>query len=143
MKAQYWAAVAVCMLTIFLSSPINAQGGANLTPPDLTKLSLPDLPKPPVPTDENGNPIQPHEATAEELEAARLAAGTAQKEFENKRLEEEKRVADEIRLAEEKRRTDELLAEEKQFHDRVMWAIYIGLGILVIFIGQKIFKRSE
>jgi|GEM_PF-5226120 len=143
MKVQYWTAVCVCTLAIFLSSPINAQGGANLTPPDMTKLSIPDLPKPPVPVDENGNPIPPHEPTAEEQEAARLAAEAAQKEREQQQLEAEKRIAEETRLAEEKRRTDELLAEEKQFHDRVMWAIYIGLGILVVFVGSRLFKRND
>jgi len=143
MKVQHWVAISICTLAIFLSTPISAQGGANLVPPDMTKLSIPDLPKPPVPVDENGNPILPREPTAEEQEAARLAAEAAQKEREQQQREEERRIAEEARLAEEKRRADELLAEEKQFHDRIMWAIYIGLGILVIFIGGKMFKRSE
>ena len=135
MKPQYGA---VFVLAIFLSLPVNAQGGANLTPPDLTP-SIPPLPPPPVPVDANGNPIPVQEPTAEQLEAARVEQ---EQRAEQMRLEEEKHAVEAARVAEDESRAAESLAEQKQFHDRVMWAIYIALGLFVVFVGTRLVKKD-
>ncbi len=127
------------VLALSFALPVNAQSGPNLSPPDL-KGTFPDLPKPPVPVDENGNPIPAQQPTAEQLEAMRIEQ---ERRLEQIRLEEERIAAENARRAEEERRAAELLAEQKQFHDRVMWAIYIGIGLLAIFVGSRLFKSNE
>lgn len=130
----------ILLLGVSFASPAIAQGGTNLTPSDLTKSSFPKLDPAPVPVDENGNPIPPQQATPEQIEAERIAQA---QRTEQLRLEEERVAADAARRAEEERRAAELLAEQKQFHDRVMWAIYIGLGLLALFVGSKLLKNKE
>lgn len=140
MKLRLWT-LASCLVLALLSAPqVNTQGGANLTPPDLTQSSLPKLDPAPVPVDEHGNPIPIPEPTAEQLEAQRLEQ---ERRAEQLRAEEEKQLADNIRRAEEEKRAADLLAEQKQFHDRVMWAIYIGLGILALLAGGWLLRKND
>ncbi|MGH8051807.1 MAG: hypothetical protein ACREPB_14200 [Arenimonas sp.] len=140
MKLRLWT-LASCLVLVLLSAPqVNAQGGANLTPPDLTQSSFPKLDPAPVPVDENGNPISAPEPTAEQLAAQRLEE---ERRAEQIRAEEEKQLADNMRRAEEEKRAADLLAEQKQFHDRVMWAIYIGLGILALLAGAWLLRKND
>ncbi len=138
MKFKLQVATLVFILTAFSAFSANAQGGADLRA-DLTP-SLPQLPPPPVPVDENGNPIPIQPPTAEQLEAIRV---DQERRREEARIEEERIAAEAARIADEERRAAELLAEQKQFHDRVMWAIYIGLGLLAIFVGSRLLKKGE
>lgn len=128
------------LLGVLSASTTNAQGGANLTPPDLTKSSFSKLDPAPVPVDQNGNPIPAPEPTAEQLEAQRLEQ---ERRAEQIRLEEERQLADNMRRAEEEKRAADLLAEQKQFHDRVMWAIYIGLALLAVFVGGWLLRKND
>jgi hypothetical protein len=118
--------------------PANAQSGADLKP-DLTP-SFPQLPPTPVPVDQYGNPIPAQQPTAEQVEAMRIER---ERRLEQARLQEEKAAAENARRAEEERRAAELLAEQKQFHRRVMWVIYIGLGLLAVLVGSRALKRNE
>ena len=127
------------VLAISFAMPVNAQSGPNLSPPDL-RGTFPDVPEPPVPVDKDGNPIPVQPPTAEQIEAERIAQA---QRTERLRLEEERIAAENAQRAEEERRAAELLAEQKQFHDRVMWAIYIGIGLLAIFVGSRLFKSNE
>ena len=140
MKLQVLALVSCLALTLLPSSQVNARGGANLAPPDLTDSSSPKLDPTPVPVDENGNPIRVAGPTAEQIEAQRLEQ---EKRAEQLRLEEEKQLAENTRRAEEERRAAELLSEQKQFHDRVMWAIYIGLGMLALIVIGSLRKKND
>ncbi|MGH8107573.1 MAG: hypothetical protein ACREO1_02495 [Arenimonas sp.] len=138
MKSRLQTALHIFVLTLLCAFTVNAQSGADLKA-DLTP-SLPQLPPPPVPLDENGNPIPIQQPTAEQLEALRIEQ---EHRAEQIRVEEEQRAAEAARIADEERRAAELLAEQKQFHDRFMWAVYIGLGLLAIFVGSRIFKKDE
>ena len=140
MKLRILALVSCLVFTLLSSSQVNAQGGANLEPPDLTDTSFPKHDPAPVPVDENGNPIQVAEPTAEQIEAQRIEQ---EKRAEQLRLEEERQLAENTRRAEEERRAAELLAEQKKFHDRVMWAIYIGLALFALVIFAWLRKKND
>lgn len=138
MKIERQIAILFLALAISFSPNANSQSGANLKP-DLTP-SIPQLPPPPVPVDEHGNPIPPQQPTAEQLEAIRIEQ---ERRAEQMRAEEARQTAEAFNRAEEERRAAELLAEQKQFHGRVMWAIYIGIGLLAVFVGSRLLKRND
>ena len=124
-------------LTLFLAHPVFAQGLPSLSPLPL-KGTLGDIPSAPIPRDQNGDPIPPKPATAEELEFARREH---ELRVEKLRAEEE-RLAAEARRAADESRTTELLAEEHRFHDRIMKAVYVGLAIVTVGVGLQFFKRK-
>lgn len=95
-------------------------------------------PHAPTPRDPYGNPIQPKPPTAAEREVARREA--AQRAQERQEAEHKAEV-EKDRAAEEERRAAALLAEEQQFHDRIMTAVYIGLAIAAVFVGSRLLKR--
>lgn len=131
------AAALVLMVTL-QALPAFAQGTQTLTPLSL-KGVLGDIPTAPVPRDINGNPIQPQQPTAAELEAARKAEAAR---LEKIRAEEKERQAAAERTAAEERRAAERLTEEKAFHDRIMNAVYLGLALLAAGVAFVVYKRS-
>ena len=138
MKSKRQATTLVLTLTVLFALTVNAQSGTNLKP-DLTP-SIPQLPPTPVPVDEYGNPIPPQQPTPEQLEAIRIEQ---ERRAEQIRIEEERVAAENTRRAEEDRRAAELLAEQKRFHDRIMWAVYIGIGLLALLVGSKLLKSDD
>ncbi|MEO6171762.1 MAG: hypothetical protein ABIP02_01455 [Arenimonas sp.] len=139
MKSKVRVIALISILAIFSTLQVFAQSDADLSPPDL-KGSIPQLPPPPVPVDENGNPNAVLPPTPEQIETQRL---DEVRRAEVLRFEEETRIAEENRHAEDERRYLESQAEQKRFHDRVMWAIYMGLGLLAVFVGSRLFKKKD
>lgn len=92
-----------------------------------------------MPVDENGNPIPVQQPTQEQLEAQKLEDARSKEQV---RIEEDNRNAEGTARAFERLQL-ESLAEQKQFHDRVMWAIYIGLGLLAVFSGSRLLKKMD
>lgn len=124
-------------LALLIAVPVLAQSGSDRTPPTL-KGTLGDAQKPPTPTDENGNPIPVQPPTEAQREAARKEEA---RRAENLRAEQE-RQALEMRRAADERRAAEHLAEEQQFHSRIMTAVYVGLAIMALFVASRLLRRS-
>ncbi len=124
--------VSIAVLSFLFSLTLSAQTSPNLKP------SLPDLPKPPVPVDQFGNPIPALQPSAADLEAERLArqerADTLQKEDERKAAESQKRSDEQVET--------ELRFEESQARHRKTTTIYVALAGVATLIFSRFFKRT-
>ena len=124
-------------LALLLVLPALAQNGPSPTPLPL-KSPLDGISSAPSARDQNGDPIQPKQPTAAELEVERREN---ELRAEKQRAEDERKAA-EVRRAADESRTTEHLAEEQRFHDRIMTALYVGLAIVAVGIGSRLLKRS-
>lgn len=124
-------------LALLLALPALAQNGAGLTPPNV-KGTLGHIEKAPTPKDQYGNPIKVQPPTAAEREATRKEEALRAE----KRRAEEERQAVETRRATDERRAAERLAEEQRLHNQIMTAVYVGLAIMAVLVGLRLFKRS-
>jgi hypothetical protein len=124
-------------LALIMALPLLAQSGSSQTPPNL-KGSLDGIPKAPTLRDANGNPIPAQAPTDAQLEAARkeeVQRAADRRAAEERQAQETRRLVDEQRAVEH-------LAEEQTFHSRIMTAVYVGLALMVVLVGVRIFKRS-
>jgi len=124
-------------LAVLLTHPALAQLGPPLKPLDLNG-SIKVFPAP-TPVDANGNPIQPPPPTDAEREIARREAAARAAQFQ---AEENRQALEKQRSLDQERATARL-AEEQQFHDRIMTSIYVGLAILVVAIGAFLLNRGS
>jgi len=142
MKSKHLFLILASMLTVLFALPLFAQSSANQAAPDL-RGTFPELPPTPVPVDENGNPILAEKPTEEQLEAQRVEQET----IAQNREAEEQRVAMLTLQAEETARQFALMQEhekeQERFHDRLMWAIYIGLAIAAVYVGSRVLRKKD
>jgi hypothetical protein len=99
-------------------------------------------PTAPTPTDENGNPIKPREATPAEVEAERQAAREAEaRRLENIRAEEERKAAA-ARIDELERVVREDRARQALFEGRLKKGALIAFAIMVALLASRFLKSS-
>ena len=125
--------VSIAVLSFLFSLTLSAQTSPNLKP------SLPDLPKPPVPVDQFGNPIPAPHPSAADLEAERLAR---QERVDAILKEDERKAADILRRSEEQQETERSFKESKAEH-RKTTTINVVITVVAILIFSRFIKRGN